>query len=66
MFLLILGLINLGLKQEVMECGDKIMHGFIAQEGKGCIDNHSEIKMVSVCGLTQIILITDNELPQEN
>ena len=28
----------------VMECGDKIMHGFIAQEVKTAIDNHSEIK----------------------
>jgi hypothetical protein len=27
-----------------MECGDKVMHGFIAQEVKAVIDNHPEIK----------------------
>jgi len=33
-----------GSETRVMECGDKIMHGFIAQEVKTAIDNHSEIK----------------------
>jgi len=33
-----------GSETRVMECGNKIMHGFIAQEVKAVIDNHSEIK----------------------
>ena len=33
-----------GSETRVMECGNKIMHGFIAQEIKTAIDNHSEIK----------------------
>ena len=33
-----------GSETRVMECGDKVMHGFIAQEVKAVIDNHSEIK----------------------